>query len=401
MQTIKVRLNLQILKERGWIFSNDVSHLNDGELDPSRTSFVKIEGSDRFGVYDKTNLISIRLFPASFSSKDTADFETHLKSFLSERMRQLKTTKQELLADKKESYRLCHSDGDGVPGVIVDSYGDVYVVQSGSKCGDKLLPYVVQALGEISPESSIYEKSTGQSRQMEGLEERTCWRKGTVQSEVIQAKFCHLALEFNLARSQKTGLFLDQRYNLSILKSLVSQKSSKSILDICSYMGAWSSVAVANGASLATLIDQDKIALEFAKSNVTRNQVSPSEVKILEGDMFEHLAQLGKESKRFDVVVADPPAFAKSKKHLPNAKIAYGRLTKQASKLVNADGIFVACSCSRNMDELEFYEIVKKNLVGDNWVLLGRGMQSLDHTITTLNVSSEYLKCFFFHRRAF
>jgi 23S rRNA (cytosine1962-C5)-methyltransferase len=175
------------------------------------------------------------------------------------------------------------------------------------------------------------------------------------------------------------------------------------MLDLCSYAGAWSCAAAQAGVVDFTAVDQDKDALELCeqniKNNVTGSASSPN-IQLLHGDLFEILSKLNREEKSFDVVVADPPAFTKSSKHVPEARRAYQRLAKLSSRLVSPNGLLVACSCSRHIGEEDFYEIVSSALIADDWVYLGRGRQSPDHTVLATDKHSLYLKALFFVRRS-
>ena len=203
-------------------------------------------------------------------------------------------------------------------------------------------------------------------------------------------------------RCQKTGLFLDQRENLTLFGKILTASHASSMLDLCSYAGAWSCAGAQVGVREFTVVDQDKDALELCTKNISDNSKDPNKIQItqMHGDLFELLSKLNKEKRSFSAVVADPPAFTKSAKHVPEARRAYQRLSKLASRLVAVNGIYVACSCSRHIDEEEFYEIVSNALESDDWIYLGRGRQSPDHTVLTTDKHSLYLKALYFMRRS-
>ncbi|MCA2962266.1 MAG: methyltransferase, partial [Silvanigrellales bacterium] len=229
---------------------------------------------------------------------------------------------------------------------------------------------------------------------------------GNVPAEV-EASFAGLCLRFAPLKAQKTGLFLDQAHNLALFDGLVRTlvPANGTLLDICCYAGAWSAAGARAGLASFTLVDQDATALARAAENVVRNQATarhaPGEtcqVETRHGDMFELLSLLGKEGKSFDVVVADPPAFAKAKKHVPEARRAYARMVKLASRLVRPGGLLVVCSCSRNLEESEFLDIVGTQLAStpEGWTLVLRGAQAPDHTVPAGETLAHYLKCAFY-----
>jgi 23S rRNA (cytosine1962-C5)-methyltransferase len=278
------------------------------------------------------------------------------------------------------------------------------------------LPYVIEALFSID-EKNLFERSTGQIRKMDGLSERTRWLKCDLNAEEkfeVSCKFADLNMNFFLNKAQKTGLFLDQRSNLNFLTHILKnansftlpQFSKKSFLDICSYAGAWSAIGAKNGVDNFTLIDQDAFALKLAEKNILLNSPSKNldQVKIqsIHGDMFEQLSILSKQNKKFDIVIADPPAFAKSSKHIFEAKRAYIRLIKLAASLTAENGHLIVCSCSRHINDELFLECVTQALENNNhgkWILMHKGEQSPCHTRLIQTELADYLKCYYLQKR--
>lgn len=403
-----VKLTVPVARLRGsaTIFSNQVVPLDDGLLDAGRCAFVHVDGlPGRVGVYSKTQLMAVRLLPAGL---DPSDFAGSLRTHL-EDLRRLKLRLRSVSGSG--AFRWVHGDADGLPGIVVDDYGDLVVIQSSAHAGDTLLPLVVEALLPLVEGRPVFERSSGQTRAAAGLPERTRTLQGTVPAEV-EASFAGLRLRFAPLKAQKTGLFLDQGHNLGLFDALVRSlaPSNGSLLDVCCYAGAWSAAGARAGLSSFLLVDQDATALARAKENVLRNRSANSllaarndvdaaaSVDTRHGDMFEILSLLGREGRSFDVVVADPPAFAKSKKHVPEARRAYARMVKLAARLVSPGGLLVVCSCSRNLEESEFLEIVGTQLsqTSEAWTLVLRGSQAPDHTVPAGENLSHYLKCAFF-----
>ncbi|BBH52585.1 class I SAM-dependent rRNA methyltransferase [Fluviispira sanaruensis] len=385
-----------------WIFSNQVKHLDDKLLNPEKICLVRLKGTKKIGIYNKTSLISIRLLPDCIMDKvenNSISSEAFIEQ-LSVYIKKLQIEKNTFAFADKEAYRLSHGDNDGLPALAIDDYKSVLVLQSSAAVGDFLLPYVVEALKRVS-DLPIFERSTGQIRKLEQLPERTRWieKPKTDSSFDISCFFAHLTMSFSLNKAQKTGLFLDQRNNLKYLAELLKTYNIKKSLDICSYAGAWSAIAARSGVSDLTLIDQDAWALQLAQKNVEQNALHTPLIRTLHGDMFEHLQNLNKSTEKFDLIIADPPAFAKAKKNVAEAKRAYTKMTRLAHNLLNENGILVVCSCSRHIEDQDFLESVSLGLSAQNWVLLHKGEQSPCHTRLATPDSSEYLKCYFIKKR--
>lgn len=286
LHNLRVKKSALANGHRVWIFSNEVEHLAKNVLSTdSSVVFVQLEGTTRFGLYDRTHLISVRLFSEAFSNDLIAKLNTtatpaqieptHVQDCLAEHLKRLKELKINLgFNDGKNAYRFIHGDADGLPSIIIDDYQSVLVLQSGSRAGEWLYPHVCEALKKVD-ERPVYERSTGQSRQMEGLGERNRWLVPNATNETTASVFhADMLMSFNLQRAQKTGLFLDQRTNLTWLGEFLSARpsnaKSKSILDICSYAGAWSAKATQSGVRTCVLIDQDTHALAMAEVNIKK-----------------------------------------------------------------------------------------------------------------------------------
>jgi 23S rRNA (cytosine1962-C5)-methyltransferase len=399
---IKCRVSRADLARSSWIFSNQVDHLDDGLLTSDRAALVWVESAGRLGLYSKGALIAVRLLPAHFSEALHGCAEVSRESLIDLLVAQisaLRTMKGAMFAFVcDEAFRWSHGDADGLPGLVIDDYGSIVVLQSSSAAGDFILPFVQEAL-ERFDDRPLFERSSGQTRTLEGLSERTRWLRRGTYPEFGRAttNLAGLSLEFVPERAQKTGLFLDQRENLRYLAG--RRLVARSMLDVCSYAGAWSCAGARSGVSRFTLIDADANALALAEGNITQNSNGTPEIVRRHGDLFEELSRCRQMGERFDIVVADPPAFTKSKKHVDEARRAYARLTKAASRLVSDNGIYVACSCSRHIGPEEFLEVVERNLMDEGWLLVHRGGQSPDHSVIIPRGTQEYLKCFFFQRR--
>lgn len=386
-----------------WIYSNQIHHISDENLKESKINLVKIVGTKKIGLYCKQHLISIRFLPDRFYSliKDNCIDEEIFINEIAQHLICLKKSKEKLNFPKNEAYRLSHGDSDGLPAIAIDDYQSVIVLQSSSNVGEFLLDFIVKALIKIDARP-IFERSSGQIRKLENLPERTRWIKEPLNSSnnfEVTCDFVKLKMSFFLNKSQKTGLFLDQRKNIEYLSSILNNFNINSCLDVCSYAGAWSSAAASVGVKNLTLIDQDSWALNLAKRNILANANGSVNIEALHGDMFEHMQGLIKKEFKYDLIIVDPPAFAKSKKNVKEARRAYSRMAKLASKLTEKNGILVICSCSRHVQDFEFLESVFTGLEGNQWIFMHKGEQSPCHTHIANPDSSEYLKCYFLFNR--
>lgn len=386
-----------------WLFSNQVQHISDSELNEQKVSLVRIKGTKKIGIYCKQSLISVRFLPDKMYCCIKNNF-INKQVFINEIAKHLISLKQAKIKfqyPKNEAFRLSHGDNDGLPSIAIDDYQSVVVLQSSSLAGEFLLPYLIDAL-KLNESRPIFERSTGQIRKQENLPERTRWIQepvDTISNFEVFCNFANLKMTFFLNKAQKTGLFLDQRNNLEYLSSILNHFNIHSCLDICSYAGAWSATAASAGVKDLTLIDQDSWALNLAKKNILANTSDNITMVTLHGDMFEHMQGLIKNDKKYDLIVVDPPAFAKAKKHIHEAKRAYTRMTKLASKLLSENGLLVVCSCSRHIKDQEFLESVSLGLDGRNWIFIHKGEQSPCHTYLANPDSSDYLKCYFLNNR--
>ncbi|MEN9530727.1 MAG: hypothetical protein RI932_2600 [Pseudomonadota bacterium] len=406
LHDIKIKTEQRFHASQNCLYSNQIEHLHAELLSQQRCGFVLVAGLHP-GIYSRDHLLAVRFLPKSWTPHFNARKldDSTLENLIESELQALRQRKKMLAAEANEAYRWVHGDADGLPGIVVDDYGEIVVVQSSSHAGDFLLPNLLSALGRVT-DKPIFERSSGQIRALEKLPERTRWVRAPApgqKQEEVHTSLASLSMIFRPQRCQKTGLFLDQRENLLLLKKMLQSKQSRTMLDLCSYAGAWSCAAAQAGVVDFTAVDQDKDALELCeqniKNNVTGSASSPN-IQLLHGDLFEILSKLNREEKSFDVVVADPPAFTKSSKHVPEARRAYQRLAKLSSRLVSPNGLLVACSCSRHIGEEDFYEIVSSALIADDWVYLGRGRQSPDHTVLATDKHSLYLKALFFVRRS-
>ena len=367
-----------------WIFSNEVDTQQSPLVKFKAGELVRVMAhNDRalgLAYVNPQSLICARLLE-TWKIPDTA--------WLEERMRAALRLREHMY--QRPYYRLVYGESDGLPGLVVDRYGSACVVQIGTAGMELLKPQIQQALRKVLHCEALLFKNDSSAREMEGLPSYV---------EAAMGNFDELAavledgLEFQapLAAGQKTGWFFDQAANRRALPNYV-RKGSR-ILDVFSYVGAWGVRAAMSGAREVLCVDSSASALEIAAANAERNGVK---VATRRGDAFDVLEELVREGARFDVVIIDPPAFAKRKKDLPKALAAYKRLNQLAIQAVADDGILVSCSCSFHVSAEDLQEAIAKAARGadKHLQIIQMGGQAPDHPVHPAIPETRYLKAYF------
>jgi 23S rRNA (cytosine1962-C5)-methyltransferase len=367
-----------------WIFSNEVDTQQSPLVKFKAGELVRVMAhNDRalgLAYVNPKSLICARLLE-TWKIPDAA--------WLEERMRAALRLREHMY--QRPYYRLVYGESDGLPGLVVDRYGSACVVQIGTAGMELLKPQIQQALRKVLHCEALLFKNDSSAREMEGLPSYV---------EAAMGNFDELAavledgLEFQapLAAGQKTGWFFDQAANRRALPNYV-RKGSR-ILDVFSYVGAWGVRAAMSGAREVLCVDSSASALEIAAANAERNGVK---VATRRGDAFDVLEELVREGARFDLVIIDPPAFAKRKKDLPKALAAYKRLNQLAIQAVADDGILVSCSCSFHVSAEDLQEAIAKAArgAGKHLQIIQMGGQAPDHPVHPAIPETRYLKAYF------
>ena len=288
-------------------------------------------------------------------------------------------------------YRLVHGEADGLPGLVVDRYGEVLVVQLTTAGMDRMREDVLAALDKVLRPTGILLRNDSPVRAMEGLPETVEIGAGSVPERlVVEEGGCRFE---TASAGQKTGWYFDQAANRDRLSKYVR---GQRVLDVCSYVGAWAVRAVCAGAGHATCVDASAAALEGASANAARNGVA-DRVETRRGDAFEVLKALRAAGERYDVVVLDPPAFVKRRKDFEEGALAYRRLNELGLTLLERDGLLVTSSCSFHMGRDELLKTVQQaaRLCDRSLQLLEEGRQGPDHPVHPAMPETAYLKTFY------
>jgi 23S rRNA (cytosine1962-C5)-methyltransferase len=291
----------------------------------------------------------------------------------------------------KPYYRLVYGESDGLPGLVIDRYGSACVVQIGTAGMEELKSQIQAALSQVLGCEAVLFKNDSSARELEGLPSYVETATGNFDQP---APVMEDGLQFQapLAQGQKTGWFFDQAANRRALSKYV--RKGARVLDVFSYVGAWGVRAAHDGAREVTCVDSSAAALELAAANAERNGLK---IVARKGDAFEVLEDLVKQGARFDIVVIDPPAFAKRKKDLPKALAAYKRLNQLAIQALASDGILVSCSCSFHVSAEDLQEAIAKAARGadKHLQILEMGGQAPDHPVHPAIPETRYLKAYF------
>jgi 23S rRNA (cytosine1962-C5)-methyltransferase len=292
-------------------------------------------------------------------------------------------------------YRLVFGESDGLPGLVVDRYGDLLVAQSGTAGMDRLRDDIEAALLKVVQARTVVWKNDSGARELEGIPRTTgVWRDGDWAAAPAEVTVREQGLPFTapLAEGQKTGWFYDQAANRERLRRYLPEGAR--VLDVCSYVGAWAITALKAGASAASCVDSSATALEYVARNAAANGVQVDGIK---ADAFDALKSLQDGGARFDVVILDPPAFAKRKKDVPQAQAAYRKLNQLALPLIDRDGMLVSCSCSYHMGADELMAAIQSAARHTSRFVqvLEQGGQSPDHPVHPAIPETRYLKSFF------
>ncbi|KEO51644.1 RSP_2647 family RNA methyltransferase [Thioclava pacifica] len=290
-------------------------------------------------------------------------------------------------------YRLIHAEADGLPGVIIDRFGDAAVIQPNAAWSEMMIEDLEAALAEVTGVSTIIKNGSGRARTLEGLAEETVVLRGSLDTpvEVPMNGAIYMA---DLLGGQKTGLFYDQRPNHAFAARLANDAR---VLDVFSHVGGFALAALAGGAQSAISVDASAPALDLAARGA-QAMGAGGHFSTRQGDAFDQLDALGQEGARFDLVICDPPAFAPAKPALQAGLRAYERIARMAAPLVEEGGYLVLCSCSHAADLAQFRAACTRGIgkAGRSAQLIHTGYAGADHPMLPQLAESGYLKSLFF-----
>lgn len=369
-----------------WIFSN--------EIDTARTPLTSFAPGQPVLILDQSSrplgtgyVNPHSLIAARLVSRDP-DYVLG-KSLLTHRIQVAESLRQRVFAEPY--YRLVFGDSDGLPGLVLDQFGDIVVAQITTAGMEQLKADIVAAVAKVIKPSCVIFRNDGSSRSFEGLELYTETALGTA-PERLNVKENGAQFQVPAITGQKTGWFYDHRLNRQRMASYVA---GKRVLDVFSYAGAWGIQAARAGAEEVWCVDSSDSALEGVRINAEINGVQ-GRIRPVAGDAFEVLKQLRQERARFDVVILDPPAFIRRKKDLDAGTDAYRRLNQAAMQVLDKDGLLISASCSSYLsrDTLRNVLLASSRHVDRFLQVLEQGHQGPDHPVHPAIPETDYLKAF-------
>ncbi len=370
-----------------WVYSNEVDIAATPLRDLSPGQPVVIEASN--GKALGTGYVNPHvLLCARLVSRDPE--QPFGPALVEQRLRTALSLRERLYS--QPFYRLVYGEGDGLPGLIVDRYGDLCVAQLTTAGMDRQREAVLAALRSVLNPAAVLWRNDSPMRELEGLAREVVVAAGSVPETVTVAED-GLCFQVAPLSGQKTGWFYDQRDNRARLDRYVA---GRRVLDVFSYVGAWGVRAAAWGAREVLCVDASAPALAQVMVNATLNGVG-ERVQTRQGDAFEVLKALREARERFDVVIVDPPAFIKRRKDMREGSLAYRRLNEMAMQVLARDGLLVSCSCSQLLPRAALAELLLQGArhLDRNLVLLEQGRQGPDHPVHPALPETDYLKTLF------
>ncbi len=368
-----------------WVFSGAVDKVK-GKLRAGDTVEVRAANGDCLGVgaWSPDSQIQVRMWAFSTDSID--------RTFFRKRVEQALTYRQQLgITQRNSGYRLINAESDGLPGVVVDVFGEWLIMQALTTGAEAWKHVIAEVLLEVIPAKGVYERSDVDVRKKEGLETVV----GVLQGEAPPA-FIDISEEgrhyrVDVINGHKTGFYLDQRDNRSMLQHYAA---GKTVLNCFSYTGGFSIAALHGGATHATNIDASQPALDIAAQTAALNGFAPERMDNTCGDVFKLLREYRNEGRQFDIVVLDPPKFAENRNQLEKAARGYKDINLLGFKLLKPNGLLFTYSCSGLMESNLFQKIVADAAVdaGCDARILRKLDQATDHPTRLAFPEGYYLK---------
>jgi 23S rRNA (cytosine1962-C5)-methyltransferase len=389
MQPAKAQVILKPGREKSlrhrhpWVFSGAVERVDGAPQAGDTVGVLARDGSFlAWAGYCPTSQIRARAW--SFNPQDIID-----EAFLEARLRAA-VDKRASLAKRTNAMRLVHAESDGIPGLVADRYGDVIVLQILSAGAERYREFWPRAVAGITGAKAVYERSDVEVRSLEGLPPRT----GAMLGEIAGPAHIHedgIQYAVDVVHGQKTGFYVDQRDNRALAATLAD---GAEVLNAFCYTGGFSLSAAKAGAKKVTSLDTSEEALAAARVNAALNGIDPARNEWVAADVFTQLRRYRDQNRKFDLIVLDPPKFAPTEKHVPNAARAYKDINLWAMKLLAPGGHLLTFSCSGAVEAPLFRKIVAGAAADSRVELQVRQAlgASADHPVSIHFPEGEYLK---------
>jgi 23S rRNA (cytosine1962-C5)-methyltransferase len=374
----------RILKGEQWVYKDQLQS-NIGDFTPGEWVKLYSWKKDYLATAYVNRATTIAARVLSRDEKETMDGE-----FFKRRITAADQLRNSLDPGNRY-YRMVYSEADWLPGLVIDRYDDYFVVQVTTAGMENIKPTIFAILAELYPGSIIVEKSTGASRQKENLEPVN--RLISLdQSPDTVVEINRLKFKLNFLESQKTGFFLDQRENYLLLQHI---SRGKEVLDVFCYAGAWGLHAYRWGARTVQFLEISAPYINQTRENMLLNQFDCSAFTFTRADAVQTLKKMCREQVRKDIIILDPPAFIKSRRHINEGRRGYKEINLRAMKMLNPGGFLITCSCSHFFSREDFLATLSWAAAdaGREVKLLAYKTQPYDHPIILSHPASEYLKC--------
>jgi len=374
-----------LLRRHPWIFSGAIQHADENIASGST---VNLLSSDKHFLarasYSPTSQIRARVWTFNDEPVDKEFFRRKIRTALEMRSASYGTT-------SSNAQRLIYAESDGVPGLIVDQYDQIIVLQSLTAGTEFWKETLADLLLEETGLTIIYERSDADVRELEGLQPKVGLLRGTLSSFLFPITEHNLQFLINLQAGHKTGYYLDQRVNHLRVRE---HTKDKEVLDCFCYTGGFTVNALMGGAKSVLSVDSSADALELCKQNIALNELDASKHSILEGDVFQLLRKFRDENRSFDMIILDPPKFAPTAAHADKATRAYKDINLLAFKLLRSRGVLVTFSCSGGIDAGLFQKIVAGSALdaGVDVQIISYLSQASDHPVSLYFPEGAYLK---------
>ncbi len=386
--TLKRKQEKQLQHGYPWVFGNQIAKVSGS---PSSGDLVEIADSEGRvygrGFYHRESIIAVRFLTTDLDRPvDTAFFKERLERALS-----LRTA----AFPEATHYRLAFSESDGLPGTIIDRYGDVYTFSTLSLGMDQRRDQILEALDALVHPAAVVERNDNALRAKDNLPESTGVLRGTYDAPVMIEEG-GLRFAVDVLGGAKTGFFLDQRLHREAVRRFAP---GRRVLDVFSADGGFGLHAAAAGAERVHMIDASQAALDRAAANAERNGLG-DKITYEQTDALQRLGAMVEEGHQYDLIILDPPAFAKSRRHAEAAAKAYQRINILALQMLPPGGILATASCSQAVSEADFLKIVRyaARRSDSPLRLLYRGSQPPDHPVLESMPETHYLKFYVFQK---
>jgi 23S rRNA (cytosine1962-C5)-methyltransferase len=365
-----------------WIFSNEVGRLDGSPADGDLVDVHDARGAFLGrGYYNRHSLICARLLTRGQDEIDLDFFVKRLERAVDYR---------HSVAPDAAALRLVHGEADQLPGLVVDRYGDFLAVQVLTLGMEVRADLVRQALERVMRPRGVVRVADSPLRKLEGLGlERAVWW-GEVPDK-IEIALEGFAVEVDLLRGQKTGLFLDQRVNRRLAET---RAAGQRVLDLFCYQGEWALHAARGGATAVTALDSSAPALEAARRNASRNGLAAA-IAFRQGDVFDVAREIERSGERFGLVILDPPALIKSRTHIAAGARGYRELNRAAMSLLVEGGTLITCSCSHQLEDELFRQVLREAARAAHrpFRVIAWNGEAPDHPQLLAVPETHYLKC--------